>query len=112
MLAAIPEIFVAIAAVASAPDSHSATCPNLVSQSEWGGLEVHLEFCISRKSNSGVYLMGRYEMQVLDSFGKPDNQLGMGDCGAIYSAKVPSVNASKAPGEWPSNSFRSGVQRG
>jgi hypothetical protein len=39
-------------------------------------------------------------LQVLDSFGKPDERLGQGDVGAIYSAAKPTKNASKAPGEW------------
>lgn len=75
---------------------------DIMTEKEFGDCELHIEFMVPKGSNSGVYLMGRYEMQVLDSFGKPDNQLGMGDCGAIYSAKVPSVNATKAPGEWQS----------
>jgi hypothetical protein len=44
--------------------------------------------------------MGRYEVQVLDSYGKPDERLGQGDVGAIYSAAKPSRNASKPPGQW------------
>ena len=75
---------------------------DIMTEKGFGDCELHIEFMVPKGSNSGVYLMGQYEIQVLDSFGKPDNQLGMGDCGAIYSAKVPSVNASKAPGEWQS----------
>ena len=44
--------------------------------------------------------MGEYEVQVLDSWGKPDNKMSAGDIGAIYSAAVPKLNASKKPGEW------------
>jgi hypothetical protein len=49
------------------------------------------------RGNSGVYLQGRYEVQVLDSFGL---QSGRGDCGAIYGVKEPSRNACKPAGEW------------
>jgi hypothetical protein len=57
---------------------------------------------VPKNSNSGVYLMGRYEVQVLDSFGKPDNKLRTGDVGSVYNTSKPSSNASKAPGEWQS----------
>jgi hypothetical protein len=60
-------------------------------------------------SNSGVYLPGSYEVQVLDSWGKTD--IGHGDCGGIYQRWVngrgleghaPKINASLPPGEWQS----------
>ena len=50
------------------------------------------------RGNSGVYLQGKYEVQVLDSFGLwplQDN-----DCGGIYSIKAPIGNACLPPGEW------------
>ena len=53
---------------------------------------------VPQGSNSGIYVMGEYEIQVLDSFGK--QKMGSGDMGAIYNAAVPSINASKKPGEW------------
>lgn len=69
---------------------------------------LHLEFRCpdmpeatgQAKGNSGVYLQGRYEIQVLDSSGweKP----GLGDCGAIYNQHAPLVNACKPGGEWQS----------
>ena len=49
-------------------------------------------------SNSGIYVMGEYEVQVLDSYGKM--KVGNGDIGAIYGGYAPPVNASKAPGQW------------
>jgi hypothetical protein len=49
------------------------------------------------RGNSGVYLAGRYEVQVLDSYGL---ELGLGDCGSIYGKRVASVNASRPPGRW------------
>jgi hypothetical protein len=50
------------------------------------------------KGNSGVFLQGRYEIQVLDSYGweKP----GLGDCGAIYNQFAPLVNACRPAMEW------------
>lgn len=77
---------------------------NLITEPEFGDVEAHIEFCVPKDSNSGVYFMGRYEIQVLDSFGKTD--LKYGDNGGIYhndkgwKGKAPAVNASKAPGEW------------
>ena len=50
------------------------------------------------KGNSGVYLQGRYEVQVLDSYGL--NIPGMGDCGAIYNQFAPLLNACKPPMTW------------
>ena len=81
---------------------------NLLTELEHGDCELHVEFCVPKDSNSGVYLMGRYEVQILDSFGKKD--LHYGDCGGIYAScsepkpdfkgRAPSSNASKAPGAW------------
>lgn len=86
---------------------------NLVSSEEFGDAEIHVEWLVPKGSNSGVYVMGRYEVQVLDSFGKANP--GPSDAGGIYqrwdpkrgSGKegyegfAPKVkNAAKAPGEW------------
>jgi hypothetical protein len=86
------------------------TTKNLLSEREHGDVEAHIEFVVPKDSNSGVYFMGRYEIQVLDSFGKKD--LKSSDCGGVYAScsepkpdfkgRPPSVNASKAPGEWQS----------
>jgi hypothetical protein len=69
-------------------------------------VQLHVEFATpehvegegQERGNSGVYLMGRYEVQILDSFNNetyPDGQ-----CGAIYKQHAPLVNASRAPGQW------------
>jgi len=50
------------------------------------------------KGNSGVYVQGRYEIQVLDSYGW--RVPGKGDCGAVYNVYAPLVNACKPPLEW------------
>ena len=54
------------------------------------------------RGNSGVYMQGRYEIQVLDSYGKPIEQYEMGDCGSIYGVAKPKVNATKPPTVWQS----------
>src|SRR5947209_11327283 len=51
---------------------------------EHGSCELHVEFCVPQRSNSGVYLMGQYEIQVLDSFGTPDDKLSPSANGGIY----------------------------
>lgn len=70
-----------------------------------GHFKLHVEFRVpympeatgQGRGNSGVYLQGRYEVQVLDSYGlkSQDN-----DCGGIYKVAVPKVNACKAPTVW------------
>ena len=64
----------------------------------FGDCKIELEFMVAKGANSGVYVHGEYEIQVLDSYGK--EKLGSGDVGAIYGATPPPVNASKAPGTW------------
>jgi hypothetical protein len=80
---------------------------NLYSQEKFGDVSLHIEYFIPKGSNSGVYLQGRYEIQILDSFGTTD--LKYSDNGGVYQigprsnatgGKAPDVNASLAPGEW------------
>ncbi len=67
---------------------------------------LHLEFRCpdmpeatgQAKGNSGVFIAGRYEIQVLDSYGWAVP--GLGDCGAIYNQHAPLVNACKPALEW------------
>ena len=73
---------------------------DIYTEEKFGDCTVKLEFLITKGSNSGVYLMGEYEVQIQDSFGKPDDKLGQGDMGAIYSAAKALTNASGAPGTW------------
>lgn len=82
---------------------------DLVSTLELGDAEFYVEFMIPPKSNSGLYVQGLYEVQILDSFGVAT--LGVHDCGAIYErwingkgvgGSIPIRNASRAPGEWQS----------
>jgi hypothetical protein len=54
------------------------------------------------RGNSGVYLQGRYEVQILDSYGVPADKLRLADCGSIYDVATPKQNVSKAPTVWQS----------
>jgi hypothetical protein len=65
---------------------------------EFGDCVLTIEVMVPKGSNSGIYLMGNYEIQILDSFGK--EKVGAGDIGGLYGAAAPKVNAAKAPGEW------------
>jgi hypothetical protein len=73
---------------------------DIYTEAKFGDIHLELEFMVPKGSNSGIYLMGEYEVQILDSFGKPDEKLGQGDLGALYSAAAPKKNAAKKPGEW------------
>jgi hypothetical protein len=72
----------------------------------FGDVQLHLEWMAPAsaagsgqdRGNSGVFLMGRYEIQVLDSY---DNETyADGQAAAIYGQQPPMVNASRRPGEW------------
>jgi hypothetical protein len=85
---------------------------DMFSKAEFGDVRAHVEFMVPQGSNSGVYFMGRYEVQVFDSWGveKPT----FSDCGGIYQrwdekrdpkgfeGHGPRVNASLPPGQWQS----------
>jgi hypothetical protein len=79
---------------------------DIVSVQRFTDFQLHLEFRCpdmpeatgQSKGNSGVFLQGRYEIQVLDSFGITIP--GMGDCGAIYDQFAPLCNACKPPLQW------------
>jgi len=75
---------------------------DLISEVQHGDCQLHIEFTVTKGSNSGVYFQGQYEVQILDSFGKADKDLAYGDCGGIYNTAKPRLNASKKPGEWQS----------
>jgi hypothetical protein len=75
---------------------------DIFTEEKFGDCTIELEFMVPKGSNSGIYVMGEYEVQVLDSFGKADDKLTEGDLGAIYSAAKPKKNLAKKPGEWQS----------
>ena len=80
----------------------------VTTKDEFGSFQLHIEWATPSevkgegqgRGNSGVYLHGRYEVQVLDSYENktyPDGQAG-----ALYSIAPPLVNASRPPGRWQS----------
>jgi hypothetical protein len=90
---------------------------DLLTKEEFGDLEVHVEFLIPKRSNSGVKLQGLYEIQIADSFGvkKPTAS----DCGGIYPRAEmlpfyhhidrgvpPRVNAARPAGRWQTLDIR------
>ena len=81
---------------------------DLVTEAALGDGLYHVEFLVpeppegargQERGNSGVYLQGRYELQVLDSFGEEPTIDG---CGALYGLRPPAVNACRGPEEWQS----------
>jgi hypothetical protein len=76
---------------------------DIVSDQNFWNFAVHMEFRIVERSNSGIGLRGRYEIQVLEDYGRPPNTHG---AAALYSRVAPSVNASKPAGEWQSYDIR------
>jgi hypothetical protein len=77
--------------------TNEAKANNLVSKEKFKDFRIQAEYKIEPGSNSGIYLRGRYELQVLDDFGKPTEEHGHM---SIYAWKKPAVNASKPAGEW------------
>ena len=90
------------------PDAKNRT--NLLSASEYGDVDVSFDFMMAKHSNSGFYLQGRYEVQLMDSWGVQNPYFG--DCGGIYARRrwnpqeelfdgaAPRLNACLAPGLW------------
>ena len=74
---------------------------DLVSEQSFRDLKLHVEFNIDKHSNSGVYLRGRYEIQILDN---EDAKMALDShgCGALYSRVAPKLDATKPAGEWQS----------
>jgi hypothetical protein len=81
---------------------------DLVSRDKFGDCQLHVEWQepegiqgeSQERGNSGVYLMSRYEIQVLDNYHAATYADGM--AGAIYGQWPPLVNPSRKPGEWQS----------
>ncbi len=97
-----------VGVLANLPDAKNRS--NLLSVSEYGDVEVSFDFMMAKHSNSGFYLQGRYEVQLLDSWGHQHPTFG--DCGGIYARRrwnpneqlfdghAPRLNACLAPGLW------------
>ncbi len=72
---------------------------NIVTDRTFGDFKLHLEFRYPKGSNSGVYLRGRYEVQITDDFGTEQDRHKFG---AIYGFLEPNVMAARRDGEWQS----------
>jgi hypothetical protein len=78
----------------------------IVSADSFGDCQLHIEWATpavvkgegQERGNSGVFLMGRYEVQVLDSY--QNETYFHGQAGAVYKQYAPLVNASRPPGQW------------
>lgn len=78
---------------------------DIMTTARWSDFQLHIEFWLpfmpeargQARANSGVYVQGRYEIQVLDSFGDPP---GIDGCGAIYGYAAPLRNACRRPMRW------------
>jgi hypothetical protein len=82
---------------------------DIVSKQEFGDVQLHIEFIISKHSNSGVYFTGSYELQIYDSYGVAKDLYPGIECGGLYPRWInnkdveghsPDVNASLPPGQW------------
>jgi len=79
---------------------------DIVSKRKFESIQLHVEFATpympkfksQSRGNSGVYLQGRYEVQVLDSY--KNATYANGSCGALYSEYAPLVNACRPPEQW------------
>jgi hypothetical protein len=72
---------------------------DFVTEQKFQDMKLHVEWNVEPKSNSGVYLRGRYEIQILDN---PDAKMALDShgCGALYSRVAPKLDATKPAGEW------------
>ena len=73
---------------------------DLVTEKGFQDLKLHIEFNVEPHSNSGVYIRGRYEVQI--ESGDPDAKAAAEKCGSLYSRIAPSLDATKPAGEWQS----------
>ena len=79
---------------------------DIATRETFSNYQLHIEFRVpfmpdkkgQARGNSGVFMQGRYEIQVLDSYGIKEP--GTGDCGAVYHQSAPLVNACKPPLQW------------
>jgi hypothetical protein len=76
---------------------------NLITEGKYWNYELHAEFRLGEHSNSGIGLRGRYEIQILEDYGRPPNTHTNG---ALYSRVPPRINASKPANEWQTYDIR------
>jgi len=70
---------------------------DFVTERKFGDFDLHIEFAVPKGSNSGVYLQGRYEIQIADTYRQPPSH---GGCGAVYSKILPTENVAKPADDW------------
>jgi len=81
---------------------------DIQSKQKFGDCQLHIEWRVAsnvsgdgqNRGNSGIFLMGRYELQVLDNYNDINKTYVNGQAGSIYKQHPPLVNVCKAPGEW------------
>jgi len=71
---------------------------DIISRQSFWDFDLHVELC--NHTNSGIYLRGRYEIQINGTEAGRDRKLSAGELGGIYSLSAPLVNASKGRGVW------------
>ena len=94
--------------VANGAATVKAGAGNIYTREAFGSVQLHVEWRTPAevesesqgRGNSGVFLMDRYEVQVLDSFDNPTYPNGQ--AASVYKQHIPLVNASRGPGEWQS----------
>ena len=83
-----------------------ASAGNIQTRQSFGDCQLHIEWKTPAvvkgdgqgRGNSGIFLMGRYELQVLDSYN--NTTYSNGQAGSIYKQHMPMVNVCRPPGEW------------
>ena len=88
---------------------------SIVSKATYGSAQLHIEYAVPEmeavrdgkpngqvKGNSGVFLLGSYEIQVLDSYNNLNKTYPDGSNASLYRVAAPLVNVSRRPGEWQS----------
>jgi hypothetical protein len=83
--------------VADGAMTNTPPCVDIVSERQFTDFKLHVEFNIVPKSNSGVYLRGRYEVQIQDDERRAVDSLRMG---GVYGFLRPAINAAGKPGDW------------
>ena len=76
---------------------NTASGTNLITRDRFTDFKLHIEVNVPRGGNSGIYLRGRHEVQVEDSYGRQPWNRGMG---GVYGQVTPLANPSRPAGEW------------
>jgi hypothetical protein len=82
------------------PRTKESRTVDLYTRRSFGDCTISLEFMVPKGGNSGVYVMGEYELQIEDNYGQ--KEVTFQDLGAIYKVAAARVNAGRKPGRWQS----------